>query len=356
VTTLNEVALLRLAAQRLAGEAHPTAADAVRWATCTQAQDLPGALVSVALRTSSRSLADVHAALDDGAVVRSWPMRGTLHFVVPEDLRWLLAIGPLRVANAAAKRRTDLGLRDRDVEKVAQATVDALRGGGRISRDALMQVWQEAGVSTEGQRGAHLFGKLATDGLVCLGPMAGRRQDVVLVDEWLPAAPAAPDRDEAIARWALRYFRSHGPATVEDFAWWTGLTKTDARAGHAAVADELESIDVVGTTMWLDPATPERLAGARKAARGVLLLPGFDELVLGYGDRSAVLPTEFSDHVVPGGNGMFLATVVVAGRAVGTWRRPARPTGAPTVTPFRTLPRAAAAAVPKLWATYPRPA
>jgi hypothetical protein len=355
VTTLNEVALLRLAAQRLAGHAHRTPADAVRWATCTQAQDLPGALVSVALRTSNRSLADVHAALDGGSVVRSWPMRGTLHFVAPEDLRWLLAIGPLRVANAAAKRRKDLGLRDHDVEKVAQATVDALRGGGRISRDALMSVWQEAGVSTEGQRGAHLFGKLATDGLVCLGPMAGRRQDVVLVDEWVAAA-TVPDRDEAIAEWALRYFRSHGPATVDDFAWWTGLTKTDARAGHAAVADELESLDVDGTMMWLDPATPELLDSVRKAARGVLLLPGFDELVLGYGDRSAVLPPAFSDKVVPGGNGMFLATVVVGGRAVGTWRRPASPTGAPTVTPFRTLPRAAAAAVPKLWATYPRPA
>jgi hypothetical protein len=355
VTTLNEAALLRLAAQRLVGEPHPTPADAVRWATCTQAQDLPGALVSVALRTPSRTLADVHAALDEGSIVRSWPMRGTLHLVAPQDLRWLLAVGPPRVANAAAKRRTDLGVTDREVEKVTRVTVDALGGGGRIARDALMALWREAGVSTDGQRGVHLFGKLAVDGLICLGPMAGRRQDVVLVDEWVPAAPV-PDRAEAIAGWALRYFRGHGPATVDDFAWWTGLTKTDARAGHAAVADRLESMQVDGTTMWLDPATPGLLEGARKAARGALLLPGFDELVLGYSDRSAVLPPDFADRVAPGGNGMFLATVVVAGRAVATWRRPQTRTGAPAVTPFRTLPRVAAAAVPKLWATYPRPA
>ena len=355
MTSLQEVALLRLAAQRLVGEPHASAGDAVRWATCTQAQDFPGALASVALRTRARTLAGVAAALDEGTVVRSWPMRGTLHLVAAEDLRWMLAIGPPRVANAAAKRRKDLGIGDRDLERAAAATVEALGGGRRLTRDALMRAWDEAGVSTEGQRGFHLFGKLAADGLVCLGPTNGRRQDVVLVDEWVPPTPARP-RDEAVAAWALRYFRGHGPATVDDFAWWTGLTKADARAAHAAVARDLEHLDVEGTAMWLDPATPGLLDAARRAARGVLLLPGFDELVLGYGDRSAVVPRELAGHVVPGGNGMFLATVVVAGRAVATWRRPAGRTGGPAVTPFRPLPRAVAAAVPRAWATYPRPA
>ncbi len=353
-----ELALLRVAAQRLAGEPHPTPADAVRWATCTQAQDLPGALVSIALRSDGRSVPDVDAALDSGAVVRTWPMRGTLHLVAAEDLRWLLALGPPRVATAAARRRAELGIDDAALDAVRAATVRTLQGGGRIARDALMTVWQEAGVSTEGQRAAHLFGALAVEGLVCLGPLRGRRQDVVLVDEWVPTGPAddaAHDRDRAVARWALRYFRSHGPATARDFAWWTGLTLTDARRAAAAASGDLEELTVGGEAYLMDPETPSRLEGCRREALGVLLLPGFDELVLGYADRSAVVAPEHSARVVPGGNGMFLATVVSAGSAVGTWRRPTRVGGVPQVTPFTTLPRRVAAAVPRRWAAYPRP-
>ncbi len=353
MTSLRDLALLRLAAQRLVGVPHPAADDAVRWATCTQAQDLPGALVSVALRCEDGSVAAVRAALDEGTVVRSWPMRGTLHLVAAADLRWMLAIGPLRVATAAATRRTALGIDDAALAAARAATVSALAGGRRLSRADLMTVWQRAGVSTEGQRGPHLFGALAVEGLVCLGPSSGRQQDVVLVDDWV--APTPPrERDEAVADWALRYFRGHGPATVADFAWWTGLTRTEARRAVAVAGAGLDRLEVDGTEYLMDPATPALLDGCRREARGVLLLPGFDELVLGYGDRSAVLPPEHAAQVAR--NGMFLGTVVSAGRAVATWRRPTRRTAtAPDLTPFTTLPAAVAAAVPRRWAAYPRP-
>lgn len=356
VASLRDVALLRLAAQRLVGEAHPTAADAARWATCTQAQDLPGALVSLALRTRERTVAGVDAALDAGAVVRSWPMRGTLHLVAAEDLRWLLAVGPPRVAAAAAKRRADLGIDEAVMDAARAATVAALEGDGRLPRDQLMTVWDKAGVSTAGQRGAHVFGALAVEGLVCLGPLTGRRQQVVLVDEWVAPTPAR-DRDEAVQEWALRYFRGHGPATERDFAWWSGLTLTEARRAAAVVRDELAPLVVGGVEHLMDPDTPARLDGCRREARGVLLVPGFDELVLGYGDRAAVVPPEHSDRVAPGGNGMFLATVVSAGTAVATWRRPtSRAATEPDVTPFGSLTKPVAAAVRRRWAAYPRPA
>ena len=219
-----------------------------------------------------------------------------------------------------------------------------------------MQVWRDAGVSTDGARAVHLFGKLAVDALICLGPLTGRRQDVVLVDDWLPAT-RVPDRDGAVASWALRYFRSHGPATVHDFAWWTGLTLTDARAGLSAVSGSLERLPADGTDHWMDPETPALLAACRREARGVHLLPGFDEMVLGYRDRSAVVPPAFTQHVMPGGGGMFLATVVSGGRAVATWRRPtSRAATTPEVAPFTTLTKAVATALPRKWATYPRPA
>jgi len=354
VATLRDVSLLRLAAQRLVGERHPTVAATVRTMTALQGQDLPGVLCSAALRTDGGSLTGVRAAMDAGEVVRSWPMRGTLHLVAAEDLGWMIAIGAPRVATSAARRQRELGLDDATLNKAEKVAVGALEGGRALRRKDLFAVWQAAGISTEGQRGAHLVGHLAVSRVVCLGPTAGSEQALVLLDEWVPQ-PRTLAGDEAVATWALRYFRSHGPATVADFAWWTGLKISDSRAAQATVADQLERLDVGDVTYWLDPATPARLDTCRAESKAVHLLPGFDEILLGYRDRSAVLDPLHADRVIPGGNGMFLASVVAGGRVVGTWRRPPRGSDAgPEATPFTTFGRSVPAAITRRWAAYPR--
>jgi hypothetical protein len=354
VATLRDVSLLRLAAQRLVGEQDPTVAATVRTMTAMQGQDLPGVLCSAALRTAGGSLAAVRAAMDAGEVVRSWPMRGTLHLVAAEDLGWMIALGSPRVATSAARRQGELGLDAGTLAKATELAVGALEGGRAIRRKDLFAVWQTAGISTEGQRGAHLLGHLAVSRVVCLGPTSGSEQALVLLDEWVPR-PRQLAGDEAVAEWALRYFRSHGPATVADFAWWTGLKVSDSRAAHAAVAGQLERLDVGGETYWLDPATPARLETCRAEARAVHLLPGFDEVLLGYRDRSAVLDKDHADRLVPGGNGMFKASVVAGGRVVGTWRRPARGSDdGPEATPFTTFGRGVPAGITRRWVAYPR--
>ena len=354
MATLRDVSLLRLAAQRLVGERHPTVAATVRTMTALQGQDLPGVLCSAALRTDGGSLTAVRAAMDAGEVVRSWPMRGTLHLVAAEDLGWMIAIGAPRVATSAARRQRELGLDAATLAKATEVAVGAFEGGRSLRRRDLFGVWQAAGISTEGQRGAHLLGHLAVSRVVCLGPTAGTEQALVLLDEWVPR-PRELATDEAMAEWALRYFHSHGPATVADFAWWTGLKISDSRAAHAAVAGKLERLDVGDTTYWLDPATPARLDSCRAEARAVHLLPGFDELLLGYRDRSPTLDPDHADHVVPGGNGMFKASVGAGGRVVGTWRRPGRGSGeGPEATPFTTFGRGVPAAITRQWAAYPR--
>jgi hypothetical protein len=173
-------------------------------------------------------------------------------------------------------------------------------------------------------------------------------QRFVLMDEWIPA-PRTLDPDEALGELAERFFRSHGPATVKDLARWAGLKAAEARAGLAAVRPELASLDVDGVEHFLDPRTPELLAGCRDEARGTFLLPGFDEFVLGYADRSAVLDPEFAGRIVPGGNGVFRPTVVSDGRIVGTWQwsgRGAKRTVA--ATPFTAFTDDVASAIPEL--------
>nr|WP_246324593.1 winged helix DNA-binding domain-containing protein [Petropleomorpha daqingensis] len=312
--------MLRLVAQRIAGPPLPTATAAVRRLTAVQAQDYPGALTSVALRVDDGTREDVTAALDAGEVVRSWPMRGTLHLVAAEDLGWLLELCGPRVLAGAARRRQQLELTEADTERARDVALEALTGGGRLPRSGLLEVLEKGGVVTTGQRGYHLLWYLAQTGTLCLGPTDGREQLFVLTDEWI-TAPRRLGRDEALAELALRFFRGHGPATVADLARWAGLGLTDVRRGLAAVRERLAALDVDGTEHLLDPATPAVLDEVRDEARGLFLLPGFDEFVLGYADRSAALDPQFSERIVPGGNGMFRPTVVHRGQIVGTWGR-----------------------------------
>lgn len=321
--TPHEVALLRLVAQRLAGPPFEKPTDVVRWLGAMQAQDYPGAVTSVALRTRERSRAGVEAALDAGEVVRSWPMRGTLHLTPAVDLPWMLATTAPRMLTSTARRRGELGLDDAELARARAEAERALAGGGRLTRAELMGLWEAAGLAPAGGRGYHLLFHLALTGVLCYGPVRGTEQEIVLLPEWVPQ-PVRMERDEALAEWALRFFRSHGPATVQDLARWAGITVTDARRGAAAASSSLTGVVLDGVTLLLDPRTPELLAAHRRDARGVLLLPGFDELILGYANRTHTLARDHENLVVPGGNGVFAPTVVADGRVVGTWRHAGR--------------------------------
>jgi hypothetical protein len=348
VTTFEEIGRLRLVAQRLAGPRAATPADAVRRLTAVQGQDFPGAVTSVALRTAERGRAQVLAAMDQGSVVRSWPMRGTLHLVAAEDLPWLLDLLTPRVRVSFAGRRAALGITDADARRARDVVTGALSGGGRMRRTELLRAIAEGGVATTGQRGYHLLAFLATTGTLCLGPTDGAGEQLfVLLEEWIPN-PRRPVGDEALGELALRYFTGHGPATVPDLARWAGLPLRDVRAGLDIAREHLAAVDVDGVEHLMDPATPDRLAACRRDATGLFLLPGFDEFVLGYGDRRAVLDPAFAEQIVPGGNGMFRPTVVHAGRIIGTWRwtgRGAKRTA--TAAPFTEFPGDVAAAFPR---------
>jgi len=354
MTGSSEIGLLRLVAQGLAGPCHPSAVEVVRRLTCVQAQDFPGALTSVALRTRERSRAEVEAAVDAGSVVRSWPMRGTLHLTPAEDLGWLLEALNARLLAGRSARWAQLDLTDAIAARAREVVVEALSGGGRAGRRQLLATLSDAGVDIAGQRGPHLLGFLSQTGTLCLGPRDGTgQQQFVLLDEWVPE-PRRLDSEAALAELALQFFRSHGPATVKDLVRWAGIRLTDARAALASVRDDLVSLDVDGTEFLMDPSTPELLADSRAEACGTFLLPGFDEFVLGYGDRSAVLEPVHADLIVPGGNGMFRPTVVHQGRVVGTWGftgRGARRTV--TATPFTTWPDGVEGRIPELAAALP---
>ena len=307
------LATLRLAAQGIAAPSFETPVEVVRHMLAMQAQDFPGAKWSVGLRTVGASDADVERAIADRQIVRSWPMRGTLHFAAAEDLGWMLALTRDRMVKGAAGRHRTLELDDSSFALAARIAERELAVSGVIGRSALLAAFDAAGLSTAGQRGNHLLWYLSVTGLLVFGPLDGKQHSFALLSDWVRTARPLTG-DEALAEFARRYFTSHGPATDRDFAWWSSLTLTDARRGLAAVAGEFEQLDVDGRTYYHRP-------GLEPARAGVFALPGFDEYVLGYQDRSAPLAAEWVDRVVPGGNGVFFPTIVVDGEIVGTWKR-----------------------------------
>ena len=327
---------------RPAGEQAPDdPTEVVRGMLAMQAQDYAGALWSVGLRAASATRHSIEAVHESGAFVRSWPMRGTLHFVAAEDLPWMLSLTGERMVRSTAGRHRQLELDQVQFDRAEAIARDRMAGGATISRSELFAAWEHGGLPTTGQRGVHLLAQLAqTSVIVLVG-----QYEWALLEHRVPS-PRMPERADALREFALRYFTSHGPATDRDFAWWSSLTLTDARAGIAAARDQLDELEVDGTRYYLRP-------GLEPAARAVRLLPGFDEYLLGYSDRSAPLSGGDTAVIVPGGNGMFLYTVVVNGEVVGSWRRTQRAKKVQlAIDPLHEIPATAARGIGAAAARY----
>jgi hypothetical protein len=282
-------------------------------------------------------------------------MRGTLHVMAAEDLPWLLELAAPRMFTSFGRRYAELGLDDTTLERARSVAVELLRGGGRASRADLLGAWQAAGIDTSGQRGIHAIGHLAQRGVLVQGPIDGAAQSFVLLDEWITERRTY-SRDEALGEVVLRYLHGHGPATLHDLGAWSKLTMRDLKAGFERVRERLVELTCGTRSWWM---VEERYATCdpddREAASSLLALPAFDEYLLGYRDRSLVVPPGDADRVAPGSNGLFLPTLVAAGTVIGTWRRAGAGDAIKVApVPFRPLTRRVAARLPSAFEAYGR--
>jgi hypothetical protein len=331
-----DIVTIRLANQQITNAIDTSPAEVVTRLLALQAQDYRGALWSIGLRLPGSTIAQIEQAIAERRIVRTWPMRRTLHFVAAADVKWMLALLSPRMIKGLAGRMRQLGIDKAVLSRSRKAFVKVLRDGSRLTRAAMYEVLERAKIPPANQRGIHILSTLSQEGLLCFGPHRDKQPTFALLDEWIPSSRSL-DRDEALAELTSRYFRGHGPATIRDFAWWSGLTLGDARAGVAMIAAELREEHVGGSTYFASRSTPDVSAAARRAAGGLYLLPGFDEYLLGYTDRSAALYHAHAPKVVPGNNGMFMPTIVARGRVIGTWRA-AVTRRALTVTPLPFAP------------------
>ncbi|PYI52465.1 winged helix DNA-binding domain-containing protein [Paenibacillus flagellatus] len=327
------IASRRLLHQRIVGAKEKKPEDVIRHLGALQAQDYGQAIWGIGLRTEGGTAADVERAIEEQRIVLTWAMRGTLHAVPAADVKWMLKLLAPRVLAQDKRRLEQLEIAPEHIAQCEALMRDALQGGRRISRPTLMQMMEEAGIGTRHQRGYHLLWHLAQLGLICLGPLEGKQQTFVLLDEWVREENRL-SLDEALGELAKRYFTSHGPATVHDFAWWSGLKVSEARQGVEAAQRALDSVTIDGDVYWLGADGP----GEIEEQVHISLLPGFDEYLLGYKDRGAVLAAEHAPLLVPGGNGVFAPMLVIDGQIAGIWKRTMKKNGVDiSVHPFAAL-------------------
>lgn len=343
---------LRMTSLLLRGGGPASVAGIVEWFGAMQAQEVNSALWSFGVRLPGATLDDVNAALERREAIRTWPMRGTVHWVPPADAHWMLELMGVRALAGAEKRRATLGLDEKTVDRGVEILAAALAGGKRLTRAECLAALTAGGVTVTGQLGYHLLWYASQRAVTAIAPHVGKEQTFVLLDEWVPE-PRRPSREEALGIIALRYFRSHGPTTRKDFAGWTGLTMADAKTGVAVAGPALTAVEVGGVEMF---AAPEVLDAGAGPGGDWLALPGFDEYLLGYKDRSMMADAEQLAAIIPGGNGVFQSTIVRGGRVVATWKRVLGRKGV-TVTvqpliPFTSRDRHNAAAALEPYADY----
>jgi hypothetical protein len=286
------------------------------WFGAVQAQDYLGALWALGQRTRGATEADVEDAEARRAIIRTWPMRGTLHFVAAADARWLTRLlAPRIIARNAARWKRDFGVDAKLLARADEVIARALEGGKRLPREALYEAMESRRIRTGDSRGLHLLLGLALRGRLCLAGKMGKQHSFALLDEWLPQSRVL-EGDEALAELARRYYTSHGPATQKDFMWWAGITARQAVVGLDGVRAHLSGADIDGTRYWWrEPA--RRPATRQSSAPHVRLLPAFDEFTVAYHDRSLLV-----DGRAPASKMSLLSpAVLVDGRVAGTWKR-----------------------------------
>lgn len=302
----------RLAQQRLSQNQFRTPGEVVAWLGAVQAQDYLGAKWSLGLRMAAATDEMIEQAFNEGTILRTHVMRPTWHFVMPADIRWLLELTAPRINAVLANGYRQFELDDMLLRRSNDVIANALQGGQMRTRAELGGALAEAGIHAEGLRLGHIIFRAELDALVCSGPRRGKQLTYALLDERAPDTRRLT-RDEALAELSRRYYTGHGPATVRDFAWWSGLTVADAKKGLDVNASDLAYEVIEGQTYYSSASLPP----AAELPEAAFLLPTFDEILVGFSafDKSRSGGQDTSQTAA------FDPRIVIGGRIVGSWRR-----------------------------------
>lgn len=312
---LKSIAQTRLINQQIVGSSFENPAKLVSWMGAMQAQDYSNSKWAVGIRVPDCTDDLVEAAINSGKIIRTHILRPTWHLVAAEDVRWMMALTATNIDKLMASSNRQLELDDQVIKNSQSIIYRALEGGKEFTRKEIVDELTANGIVTDSRRASHLVMKAEIDMVVCNGARRGKSFTYALFDEKIPSSKPLL-KEEALAKLARKYFASHGPATLKDFIWWSGLSVADAKSALEYVRKDFAS-ETIGSEIYYLNGT---MARSKDIEQAFHLLPAFDELIISYKDRTASVADVDRSKAFTN-NGIFYPLIVKGGQALGTWKR-----------------------------------
>ena len=293
-----------------------------------QAQDFNSAQWAIGARLNGCTEKTVQESFNKGEILRTHILRPTWHFVTPENIRWMLQLSAKRIMQSMKSRDRELGLTDEVYGKCYRIIEKALEKETFLTREELTEILHHAGMKADSSQMYHVLAGAEANGMICSGALKEKAQTYALLEKRVPATKPLT-KEESLAKLARIYFTGHGPATLPDFVWWSGLSAGEARQGLQAVQSEFISETIAGQTYWMPDTDFQPPAGKSE----VHLLPAFDEYIVGYKDRATILASENHQKAISS-NGVFRPVIIKDGKVIGLWKKASSGKKIITVTPF----------------------
>ncbi len=328
------IATSRLHNQQLEKTKFKTPNEVVSWMGAMQAQDFYMAKWAIGIRLPNSTEKIIETAIDQGEIIRTHLLRPTWHFVSRDDIYWMLELSSPQIKSLMKSNNKMLELTDSVFTKSNKIIEKSLAGNKHLTREELVAELTRAKIPTNITRSSNLLMRAELDKIICSGRTKNKKQTYTLLGEWVPKMKSL-NKEEALAKLAERYFTSHGPATLQDFTWWSGLLTADAKHALEMVKPTFISETISSKTFWMTNSFSNSIPKPDK--KSVYLLPAYDEYLISYKDRSASLPLEHHKKSISI-NGIFKPTIVLNGEVKGLWKRTFKKEKVIVETEFFKLP------------------
>lgn len=312
---LNDIANTRLANQQLAKPNFKTPNELINWMGAMQAQDFTMAKWAIGIRLPNLKETLIEEAVNKGEILRTHVLRPTWHFVSAEDITWMLELSAPHIKSGMRGRHKQMGLSEAILKKSKRIIEKLLSDGEHLTRDEIMSEFKKARIDVSENRSSHFLMMAEFDGLICSGKMKNGNQTYALLESRIPKTKSLK-REEALAKLAQKYFTSHGPATLQDFVWWSGLPVPDARKAIEMIKPDFVS-GKIGEKEYLFDGSNNF---PKKINESVHLLPAYDEFLISYKDRDASLSLVDNKKTISN-NGIFRPVILINGQVKGIWKR-----------------------------------